>query len=57
MIVIDFASYAQTLPNGPLSPDVRPDGVHFEPDALTELVRSWIGPELLDAYREARSAN
>lgn len=50
--VIEYAKFFWTWPGGPFDPKVREDGLHVDYDGR-EIVGSWLGPVLLDAYWKA----
>lgn len=55
--VVDLAAFVDAWPGGPLSPSLRPDGVHFDEGAARELVDSSLGPALLDALARLASGS
>jgi peptidoglycan/LPS O-acetylase OafA/YrhL len=49
VVLIDFAGYVASLA-ADAKPDLRPDGVHFTPDAAAQLA-AWFGPQVVAAAR------
>jgi hypothetical protein len=49
VVLIDFAAYVASV-GADTKPDLRPDGVHFTPDAATQL-SAWFGPQIVAAAR------
>ncbi len=54
--VVDLASFVRAWPDGEMSGALRPDGVHFAPDAIRQITREWLGPEILRAHKALRPA-
>jgi hypothetical protein len=50
--VVDLAARVQALPGGPLDPDYRPDGIHWDAQGALRLSRAWLGDEILSVYRD-----
>ena len=49
--VVDLSAWLVAAPGDILhNPDLRPDGVHFTPEAARD-VASWLGPAIVDAFR------
>lgn len=44
--LIDIRSWTADQPGGEMSPEVRPDGVHFS-DASSQALATWLGPQLV----------
>jgi peptidoglycan/LPS O-acetylase OafA/YrhL len=49
VVVVDLQGYLASLPGGEMDENLRPDGVHFEPDTATQVARDWLGPEVIRA--------
>jgi peptidoglycan/LPS O-acetylase OafA/YrhL len=49
VVLIDFASHVASV-GADIKPDLRPDGVHFTPDAAAQLA-AWFGPQIVAAAR------
>jgi hypothetical protein len=49
VVLIDFATYVASV-SADTKPELRPDGVHFTPDAATQLA-AWFGPQIVAAAR------
>ncbi len=47
--VIDLAGYLAAQPSGPVTPDLKPDGIHFTKQGASAVVQSWLGDELAAA--------
>ena len=45
--VLDLPGFLATRPGGEMDATVRPDGVHFTPEAAATIANEWLGPELL----------
>jgi hypothetical protein len=49
VVVVDLQGYLASLPGGEMDENLRPDGVHFEPDTAAQVARDWLGPEVIRA--------
>ena len=49
VVVVDLQGYLASLPGGEMDENLRPDGVHFEPQSATQVARDWLGPEVIRA--------
>jgi hypothetical protein len=49
-VVVDLASYIYD--QGPDDVRLRPDGVHFSMETSVEVANDWLGPQLLEVYRD-----
>jgi lysophospholipase L1-like esterase len=52
--LVDLAGWMADLPGGELTPDLRPDGVHFTQEAALFAADEFIGPAIEDAWDEVR---
>jgi peptidoglycan/LPS O-acetylase OafA/YrhL len=54
--VLDLQAHLSSLPGGEMDPSIRPDGVHFTTSSGLEVAESWLGPALLDVWRQDQAA-
>lgn len=45
VVLVDVQGWTASQPGGEMSPDVRPDGVHFN-DESSRALANWLGPQL-----------